>query len=65
MALILHRKTTKLEKELGALENRLSKKGFIDKAPAHVVEKAKLEVQELEDKLAVVRNQLASCQALN
>lgn len=49
----------KLQKALDKLNAKLSKPGYTEKAPAHLVEKDKADLAELEDKMAKVQNQLA------
>jgi valine--tRNA ligase len=44
---------------LDKLNAKLSKPGYTEKAPAHLVEKDKADLAELEDKMAKVQNQLA------
>ena len=55
----LSKEAEKLQKALDKLNAKLSKPGYTEKAPAHLVEKDKAELAELEDKMAKVQNQLA------
>lgn len=55
----LSKEAEKLQKALDKLNAKLSKPGYIEKAPAHLVEKDKADLAELEDKMAKVQNQLA------
>ena len=55
----LTKEAEKLQKALDKLNAKLSKPGYTDKAPAHLVEKDKADLAELEDKMAKVQNQLA------
>ena len=55
----LSKEAEKLQKALDKLNAKLSKPGYTEKAPAHLVEKDKADLAELEDKLAKVQNQLA------
>jgi len=48
----------KLEVEIQKLAGRLSSKGFVDKAPAAVVDKAKNELAELENQAKMVQKSL-------
>ena len=48
----------KLQKEILKLAGRLKSKGFVDKAPEAVVEKAKKELAELEDQASKVKTSL-------
>ena len=49
---------TKLAKEIEKLSGRLQSKGFVDKAPPAVVDKAKAELAELEDQASKVKSSL-------
>ena len=49
----------KLQKALDKLNAKLSKPGYTEKAPVHLVEKDKADLAELEDKMAKVQTQLA------
>ncbi|OSI16253.1 valine--tRNA ligase [Neisseria dumasiana] len=55
----LNKEAEKLQKALDKLNAKLSKPGYTDKAPAHLVEKDRAELAELEDKMAKVQAQLA------
>ena len=55
----LSKEAEKLQKTLDKLNAKLSKPGYTEKAPAHLVEKDKADLAELEDKMAKVQNQLA------
>ena len=55
----LSKEAEKLQKALDKLNAKLAKPGYTDKAPAHLVEKDKADLAELEDKMAKVQNQLA------
>ena len=56
----LQKQQEKLEKEIQKLAGRLKSKGFVEKAPAAVVEKAKAELKELEDQANKVETSLGS-----
>lgn len=56
----LQKQNEKLAKEIQKLSGRLRSKGFVDKAPAAIVEKAKSELAELEDQAAKVQSSLAA-----
>lgn len=55
----LSKEAEKLQKALDKLNAKLSKSGYTEKAPAHLVEKDKADLAELEDKMAKVQTQLA------
>ena len=55
----LSKEAEKLQKALDKLNAKLSKPGYTEKAPAHLVEKDKADLTELEDKMAKVQTQLA------
>lgn len=55
----LSKEAEKLQKALDKLNAKLSKPGYTEKAPAHLVEKDKADLAELEDKMAKVQTQLA------
>ena len=57
----LEKQSEKINKEIQKLAGRLQSKGFVDKAPAAVVDKAKAELAELEDQAAKIQ---ASLEAL-
>jgi len=56
----LEKQNEKLTKEIQKLAGRLKSKGFVDKAPPSVVEKAQSELAELEDQAAKVQSSLAA-----
>ena len=58
----LGKEAEKLQKALDKLNAKLSKPGYVDKAPAHLVEKDKAELAELEEKMAKVQSALAKLQ---
>ena len=58
----LSKETEKLQKALDNLNAKLDKPGYVDKAPAHLVEKDKAELAELEEKMAKVQSALAKLQ---
>lgn len=51
----LSKEAEKLQKALDKLNAKLSRPGYTEKAPAHLVEKDKAELAELEDKMAKVK----------
>ncbi len=55
----LSKEAEKLQKALDKLNAKLAKPGYVDKAPAHLVEKDKAELAELEEKMAKVQSALA------
>ncbi|HFC7569717.1 TPA: valine--tRNA ligase [Neisseria meningitidis] len=55
----LGKEAEKLQKALDKLNAKLSKPGYTEKAPAHLVEKDKADLAELEDKMAKVQTQLS------
>lgn len=55
----LNKEAEKLQKALDKLNAKLSKPGYTEKAPAHLVEKDKADLAELEDKMAKVQTQLS------
>jgi len=54
----LEKQSEKIEKEIQKLAGRLKSKGFVDKAPEEVVNKAKQELSELEDQAAKIKTSL-------
>lgn len=56
----LSKEAEKLQKALDKLNAKLSKPGYTEKAPAHLVEKDKADLAELEDKMAKVQTQLST-----
>ena len=55
----LSKEAEKLQKALDKLNAKLAKPGYTEKAPAHLVEKDKAELAELEEKMAKVQSALA------
>ncbi|HFC7693999.1 TPA: valine--tRNA ligase [Neisseria meningitidis] len=55
----LSKEAEKLQKALDKLNAKLSKPGYTEKALAHLVEKDKADLAELEDKMAKVQTQLS------
>ena len=55
----LGKEAEKLQKALNKLNAKLSKPGYTEKAPAHLVEKDKADLAELMDKMGKVEGQLA------
>lgn len=55
----LGKEAEKLQKALDKLNAKLSKPGYTEKAPAHLVEKDRAELVELEGKMAKIAAQLA------
>lgn len=55
----LNKEAEKLQKALDKLNAKLSKAGYVDKAPAHLVEKDQAELAELQEKMAKVQTALA------
>ena len=51
----LTKEAEKLQKALDKLKAKLGKAGYVDKAPAHLVEKDKAELAELADKMGKVK----------
>lgn len=56
----LEKQQEKLAQEIQKLAGRLNSKGFVDKAPADVVDKARAELAELEDQAKKVETSLES-----
>jgi valyl-tRNA synthetase len=54
----LQKQAEKISKELDGLENRLSNKSFVDKAPEKVVAEVKASAKELSDQLAVIHEKI-------
>ena len=54
----LEKQAAKLTNEIDKLKQRLSSKGFIEKAPEALVEKAKMELKELEDQADKIKASL-------
>ena len=59
----LGKEAEKLQKALDKLNAKLSKPGYTDKAPAHLVEKDHAELADLESKMTKVQSQLAKLKA--
>ena len=59
----LSKEAEKLQKALDKLNAKLAKPGYTDKAPAHLVEKDRADLAELQDKMAKVQSQLAKLKA--
>ncbi len=59
----LGKEQEKLQKALDKLTAKLSKPGYVDKAPAHLVEKDQTELAELNDKMNKVQAQLLKLQS--
>ena len=55
----LNKEAEKLQKALDKLNAKLSKPGYTDKAPAHLVEKDRSELAALNEKMAKVKDALA------
>ena len=55
----LNKEAEKLQKALDKLNAKLNKAGYMEKAPAHLVEKDKAELADLEDKMAKMKAALA------
>lgn len=55
----LSKEAEKLQKALDKLEAKLNKAGYVDKAPAHLVEKDKAELADSQEKMAKVQAALA------
>ena len=60
----LQRDLKKLEKELGAVEKKLSNPGFVNKAPEAVVQKEREKLVEAEKALANLQGQLEKIRKL-
>ena len=61
----LTKEAEKLQKALDKLNAKLAKPGYTDKAPAHLVEKDKADLAELEDKMGKVEAQLRKLEKQN
>jgi valyl-tRNA synthetase len=59
----LAKQNERLTKEIQKLSGRLQSKGFVDKAPPNVVDKAKAELAELEDQAGKVQASLNALQS--
>ena len=51
----LSKEAEKLQKALDKLEAKLNKAGYVDKAPAHLVEKDKAELADLQEKMVKIQ----------
>lgn len=58
----LHKEAEKLQKKIDKIDAKLSKPGYAEKAPAHLVEKDRLELAELEEKMSQISKQLEKYQ---
>jgi len=56
----LAKRAAELKKSVGALNGRLSNKGYTDKAPAHLVQQTRDQLAEAERELASVEQQLTA-----
>ncbi|ULJ60598.1 valine--tRNA ligase [Wielerella bovis] len=54
----LNKEAEKVQKALDKLNAKLSKEGYMDKAPAHLVEKDKAELADLQEKIAKIQTAL-------
>ena len=54
----LSKEAEKLQKAMDKISAKLEKPGYTDKAPAHLVEKDRAELAELQDKMAKISSQL-------
>ena len=54
----LSKEAEKLQKAMDKISAKLEKPGYTDKAPAHLVEKDRAELAELQDKMARISSQL-------
>jgi len=60
----LSKQEAKMQKDFDGLSGRVNSPSFVDKAPAAVVEKARKELNDLQEQLAVVRSRIQQMQAL-
>ena len=58
----LNKEAEKLQKKIDKIDAKLSKPGYAEKAPAHLVEKDRLELAELEEKMTQISKQLEKYQ---
>ncbi len=58
----LQKEAEKLQKKIDKIEMKLVKPGYIDKAPAHLVEKDRVELAQLQDKMTKITLQLSKYQ---
>ncbi|MFU8827857.1 MAG: hypothetical protein ACNA8P_00305, partial [Phycisphaerales bacterium] len=54
----LEESRAKLAKDIAALEGRLANKGYTDKAPAHLVEETRKQLEQKKSELAAVTKRL-------
>ena len=54
----LQKEAEKLQKNIDKIEAKLAKPGYTDKAPAHLVEKDRSELNQLQDKITKITQQL-------
>ena len=55
----LTKRFEELEKSRGALQGRLNNKGYVEKAPAHLVQQTRDQLAEVEREMQAVRDMLA------
>ena len=58
----LQKEAEKLQKKIDKIEMKLAKPGYTDKAPAHLVEKDRVELAQLQDKMDKITLQLSKYQ---
>ena len=58
----LQKEAEKLQKKIDKIEMKLAKPGYTDKAPAHLVEKDRVELAQLQDKMNEITLQLSKYQ---
>ena len=58
----LQKEAEKLQKKIDKIEMKLAKPGYTDKAPAHLVEKDRVELAQLQDKMNKIILQLSKYQ---
>ncbi len=58
----LQKEAEKLQKKIDKIEMKLAKPGYTDKAPAHLVEKDRVELAQLQDKMTKITLQLSKYQ---
>ena len=58
----LQKEAEKLQKKIDKIEMKLAKPGYTDKAPAHLVEKDRVELAQLQDKMNKITLQLSKYQ---
>jgi len=59
----LTRRQTELEKQIKAMQGRLSNKGYIEKAPDHLVQETRNQLTEAEKELETIKNTLLALNA--